>query len=322
MAKVIIGIHGLGNKPAKETLEKWWKEAMTEGLDRLGQEYRFPKFELIYWADVLHENPMDETITDVDHPLYLEEKYVPTQSEYEKKNQPIRKKILDWFDEAADKIFLNDDMTVNYSYISNKIIHNYFKDLEAYYTNEKIVRNNEEYFAREKIRSRVAEILKKHKRDNIFLVAHSMGSIIAYDILTFNLSDLKINTFATFGSPLGIPFVRSRIALEKKSVQNDTKLRTPQGVFKNWYNFSDLEDDIAINYSLKNDFAENEAGIKAIDFIVTNDYRINNKSNPHKSFGYLRTPEFSAILLDFIQQKERRFIQRFRDFFGIQKKTN
>ncbi len=31
---IIIGIHGLLNKPAKELLEPWWLEAIEEGLDR------------------------------------------------------------------------------------------------------------------------------------------------------------------------------------------------------------------------------------------------------------------------------------------------
>ena len=31
---VIIGIHGLGNKPSPPLLAKWWKEAIREGLSR------------------------------------------------------------------------------------------------------------------------------------------------------------------------------------------------------------------------------------------------------------------------------------------------
>lgn len=319
MAKIIIGIHGLGNKPPKETLQNWWKEAMLEGLRKTGKDFEFPEFELVYWADILHEKPLDETITDKKHPLFLNDKYVPGKETKAGINHPIRKKILDWFDEAADKIFLNDDMTVNYSFISSTIIHNYFKDLEAYYENEKINLNGSSYFARDKIRNRIIEALKKHKKDDIFLIAHSMGSIVAFDILTFNLPDFKINTFATIGSPLGIPFVRAKIAQEKKVVLNDTKLKTPAGVEKNWYNFSDLEDDVAINYSLKNDFDENESGIKAVDFIVNNNYEINNQKNPHKDFGYLRVPEFSSVLLDFIQTKEKGFFQKVRDILGLLK---
>ncbi len=221
---------------------------------------------------------------------------------------------MDWFDEAADKIFLNDDMTVNYSYISSKIIHNYFKYLEAYYENEKTNLKGQDILVRDHIRRRLIEVLQKYDGDDIFLIAHSMGSIVAFDVLTFNLPNIKINTFATIGSPLGIPFVRSRIAQEKRLVLKDTnKLKTPEGVQK-WYNLSDLEDDVAINYSLEKDFDENENGVRAVDFIVNNDYEIDNEENHHKSFGYLRTPEFTNILYEFIR-KERSFGQKIIDLF-------
>lgn len=319
MAKVIIGIHGLGNKPSEELLQKWWKKSILEGLENTNQKFKLPKFELVYWADLLYENSLDENIKDENHPLYFKEKYIEGNREKTDVKHPIRKKILDWFDEAADKIFLNDDMTVNYSYITNKIIHNYFKDLEAYYENGEISIHGNTYHARDQIRSRLIKILKKHKNDDVFLIAHSMGTIIAFDVLTFHLSKYRINSFATIGSPLGIPFVRSKIAQEKEIILNDYhKLKTPSGV-QNWYNFSDLEDDVAISYSLQNDFNENDLGVKAVDFIVTNDYKIDNEENHHKSFGYLRTPEFSKILLEFIRQKDKGFIKKLKDIFGLLK---
>ena len=33
--KVIIGIHGLANKPEKKYLEPWWKSAILEGLEKI-----------------------------------------------------------------------------------------------------------------------------------------------------------------------------------------------------------------------------------------------------------------------------------------------
>lgn len=320
MAKVIIGIHGLGNKPSQKILENWWKEAMLEGLKTAGYDVKFPKFELIYWADILYEKPLREEIKDKNDPCYLDEKYVPANGMRRYENHNIRKKMLDWYDVAVDKIFLNEDMSINYSYISDSVIHKYFKDLEAYYLNHKVKSNGQIVMARDQIRKRVIKALKKYRGDDIFLIAHSMGSIVAFDILTFNLPKLRINTFATIGSPLGIPFVRSKIALEKKMVLNeDVKLRTPHGVRK-WYNFSDLEDSVAINYSLKDDFDANRAGVKPIDFIVNNDYEINKEKNPHKSYGYLRAPEFSDVLAAFLQQKEKRFVQRVRRFIKWFKK--
>jgi hypothetical protein len=317
MSKVIIGIHGLGNKASAKTLKTWWEKAMREGLSNAGFNSRLPKFELIYWADILYDEPLDETITDERHPLFLKEKYVKGTKIITGMQHPFRKKFLDWFDEAADKIFLNEDMTVNYSFISNKIIHKYFKDLETYYENGKISSKGQTFLARNEIRRRAIEILKKYDGYDIFLVAHSMGSIIAFDVLTFNLPELKIKTFATIGSSLGITVVRSKIAQEKKIVLNDNhKLKTPKGV-QQWYNFSDLEDDVAINYSLEKDFDENEDGVKPVDFIVNNNYEIDNEKNPHKSFGYLRTPEFSNILVEFI--KKKRFRQKVKDFFSFLK---
>lgn len=322
MAKVIIGIHGLGNKPRKGLLQNWWEKSILEGLRNNGIDIELPKFELVYWADILHKEPLDETLKDKNHPLYLKEKYAEGGKVKKEELHPLRKKILDWFDQAADKIFLNDDMTVNYSYITNKLIHNYFKDLEAYYENGDVAINGQNYHARDEIRSRLIKVLKKYENDDILLVSHSMGTIVAFDVLTFHLPQLKVKTLVTMGSPLGIPFVRSKIAQEKRMVLNDdVKLKTPHGV-KKWYNLSDLEDDVAINYSLKDDFDENKSGVKAVDFIVHNDYKMNNEENHHKSFGYLRTQEFSNILLEFVQQRERKLIKRIKALFTLDKDSD
>lgn len=314
MAKVIIGIHGLGNKPSMEILKEWWQLSMLEGLSKSNPELELPRFELIYWADILHEKPLDENIKDKKSPLYLDEKYVPGKKKQIVENHDIRKKILDWYDEAADKIFLNDDMTINYSFIPDTIIHGYFKDLEAYYINKTVRSDGTIIPARDEIRNRVINELKKYEDDDVFLIAHSMGSIIAFDILTFALPNYKVDTFVTIGSPLGIPFVRSKIAKEQNEVlHSGYKLKTPPAVNR-WYNFSDLEDVVAINYSLKDDFDENNKGVKAIDFIVDNDYEINKEKNPHKSFGYLRTKEFSNILSEFIERKEKGIVRKVIDF--------
>ena len=47
---------------------------------------------------------------------------------------------------------------------------------------------------------------------------------------------------------------------------------------------------------------------------------MDNEKNPHKAYGYIRTPEFSNILLEFIQQKEKGFIQKVKDLFMSFKK--
>jgi PGAP1-like protein len=146
-------------------------------------------------------------------------------------------------------------------------------------------------------------ILKKHRRKKILLIAHSMGSIIAYDVLTHVLPKSQIHTFVTIGSPLGMPIVISKIITEqKKKLIKSKKVRTPENVTHYWYNFSDLEDKTAIDYDLAGDYDENSKHIKVIDQLVHNNYEYDGKENPHKSFGYLRTPEFSKVIYDFLYE--------------------
>ncbi|MFK5856716.1 MAG: hypothetical protein QM503_11340, partial [Bacteroidota bacterium] len=83
----------------------------------------------------------------------------------------------------------------------------------------------------------------------------------------------------------------------------ETSMLTPPTISKNWFNFSDILDKVALNYMLSDDFTKNKNEVIPVDFLVVNDYEIVGKRNPHKSYGYLRTPEFSKVLADFIQTK-------------------
>ncbi len=301
MSKVIVGIHGLGNKPSQKILLKWWRSSILEGLRGIGIFIFRPKVIMIYWADILYNKPLDANITDKNDIYYLEEKYIPAPKKITPTPHPLRKKILSFVERQLDKIFLNDDLSINFSFISDMIIHRYFKELETYYQNSGQAGNPNKISAKEKIRNRAAKILAKHKKDEIFFVAHSMGSIIAFDVLTFILPGQKINTFATIGSPLGIPVVMSKIASEQHlKPHNKNKLKTPPGITRAWYNFSDLEDKIAFNYNLSDDYNSNDLGVSAKDFVVNNNFEIDGIKNPHKSYGYLRTPEFSETLYQFL----------------------
>ncbi|MCF6333660.1 MAG: GPI inositol-deacylase [Draconibacterium sp.] len=302
MGKVIIGIHGLGNKPKAKILEDWWWKAIAEGLRKnTKNKYRKPIFKLVYWADVLHEKPKDETNTNPDDPSFLEERYEPELFTTEIKDHSVRKKIIDVLLNKIDEIFLNDDYSLNFSALNDLIIENYFKDLEAYYSNDL---NGKQQLVRKTLRNRLKTVLELHKKDDILLIAHSMGSIIAFDVLSLFASLVKINTFITIGSPLGLPVVVSKIANELQLKNREKqRLKTPASIINHWFNFSDLEDKVAFEYHLDNDFSGNSNGIKVRDFVVSNNYTSNGQHNPHKSYGYLRTPEFSKKIYNFLTEK-------------------
>src|SRR5690606_5647303 len=128
------------------------------------------------------------------------------------------------------RLLLNDDMTLNYEHIADSLIHYYFKDLEEYYSSpaEGVVEGKPSF--RMLVRERLASTLRKHQKDRILLIAHSMGSIIAFDVLDLN-PDLKVETFVTIGSPLGLPVVMARIASERvRPVTPPGALTTPPNI--------------------------------------------------------------------------------------------
>lgn len=302
MAEIIIGIHGMGNKPPPKTLSRWWKASIREGLKRIKKSKLAFNFELVYWAHYLHPVPLKPRIKDKEHPLYIEDRYfrAPANAIAEKSGE-LRQKLVDYVSEQLDKIFLKEDLTINYESIVDFVIHHFFKDLELYYHNYCVIPSKTDSHAKALICSELANVLKKHRYKKIMLIAHSMGSIIAYDVLTQAASDVTIDTFVTIGTPLGLPIVKSRIAAERK--QNSSlkvSLQTPENIRSHWYNLSDLRDKIAINYMLQDDYEENASRIGPVDKIVTNDFVFGEQKNPHKSFGYLRTVEMAEVIRDFL----------------------
>ncbi len=164
------------------------------------------------------------------------------------------------------------------------------------------------------IRNQLAAVLEKHRKKKILLIAHSMGSIIAFDVLTHTVPHVRIHTFATIGSPLGSPVVISKIVSEQlNKVKRISSVRTPDNITHAWYNLSDLNDKVALDYHLADDFETNSKNIKTIDKEVTNDYRYRQNINPHKSYGYLRTPEMAVIIHNFINQGRSRWLIRLID---------
>ena len=65
---------------------------------------------------------------------------------------------------------------------------------------------------------------------------------------------------------------------------------------RRWTNLSDKRDPVAIDSHLSDDYEANDYGIRVRDDMVLNDWG----GIHHKSYGYLRTPEFTDLLRTFI----------------------
>ena len=300
MAKVIVGIHGLDNKPPEWLLRTWWLQAIREGLKKIGYFHFLFKFRFVYWARFLYSQPLDPSIKDENHPLYVQYPYVKSSGKKIEYPSTLRKKILDYIEKQMDKLFLNPDKTINFSEVTDLIIKHYFRDLSLYYSNATIIHENKQVLVRTLLRQELANALRQFKGHEILLIGHSMGSIVAYDTLLYEAPDVEVDTLITIGSPLSLPIIVSRILKElEETGRNVSKPPVPENVGR-WYNLADLHDKVTLNYNLADDYVPNSAGVLPEDEIVVNDYGYRGHKNPHKSFGYLRTPEMARHIHEFL----------------------
>lgn len=298
MKNIIIGIHGLKNKPVKELLEKWWKLSILDGLHDIGYSKIDFDFELVYWADLEYERPLDPKIKDSKNPLYLAEPYYKNCCQTNKDHK-LKREIFKKIEINLEKIFLHNNGFGGLDKLADASMKYMFADLDAYYHGNCKVKKNLE--AKKAFRKRLAEVLKKNRHKKILLIGHSMGSIIAYDTLTQNLPNFPIETFVTLGSPLGVPIIIKKILTEQhKEITPESCPQTPEKILLNWYNFSDLNDKIAMNFDLADDFSANGQLVKPVDIVVTNNYEYANVRNPHKVYGYLQQREVAKVIADFL----------------------
>jgi glycerol-3-phosphate dehydrogenase len=298
MKNVVIGIHGLGEKPPAHVLRAWWLQSIREGAKRSQIELNEFEFELVYWADILHPTPLDPEVSDQRSPLFVAEPYVPSMQSTPPSTRGLKRRIVEFLEEKFSRILLNDDFTINYQSVTDGLIRRYFKDLDSYYSTKPIPDGATEA-DREKIRNRLTAVLEKHEGDRILLIAHSMGSIVAFDVLDLN-PHLQIDTLVTIGSPLGFPVVIGRMAVERGGAgSRERAMQIPESIRQAWYNLADIEDYVAFDFNIADDFVANAAGVKPVDVQVVNDYVYRRNRNPHKIYGYLRTNRLAELVGDF-----------------------
>jgi hypothetical protein len=112
------------------------------------------------------------------------------------------------------------------------------------------------------------------------VVGHSLGSIVAYAVLTQRGGAVTVPLFATVGSPLGIDVVKKKLA---------PPLGRPSGVTR-WLNAADKRDPVALYPRLGKDVFP--ADIENLD-----DLR-NPDDNPHGIDGYLSDPRVALRIAE------------------------
>jgi hypothetical protein len=306
MKKIIIAIHGLGNKPDEPLLRESWLNAIHEGLALSGKSRSDIPFEMVYWADISHSKPLDPAVDDPEDLLFLDEPYTPSQSSVPShKHSRLYMYVLKFIEDHLDGLFLKKNLSETFPAASTKMMERFFSELDIYYTQECASLQNKDCSAKAATQTKLLKMLQDYAGYEILLISHSMGSIIAFDVLWDSATDLRINTFITMGSPLGLPPIVARnFQTQKVLLPHSKQPRAPECIWPHWYNLSDRRDTVALDHTLRDDYGANAKGLKVVDLLVTNNYEINSQPNPHKSFGYLRTPEAAQIIDIFLSDRE------------------
>jgi hypothetical protein len=173
-------------------------------------------------------------------------------------------------------------------WLADEVLERKLEDLALYYGNAD---------KRTDLRNLLKLRLRAHAGKRIMVIAHSMGSIVAYDVLRElgrEEPNFVLHHFLTIGSPLGLPHVKDRIYKESPAV------RTPS-IVQRWSNFADRRDPVAADIHLADDYRGNDRGVVVEDDLVINGYKgKSGRPNPHKIYGYLRAPEVSKVIRNFI----------------------
>ena len=309
MAKHLFLIHGRSFKPARDTLEANWFEAIEHGLQRDGHEdglrgFRDTQRTFVYYGDISNAflegtgEEYDEAADTADRAVclrrlmeYSREEFLGEEGERNYEGLPgassWKEGLADIFGGVADAVGFADPL-----------IRWFAKDMAHYWGPD------DEFGS--KVRWRLTEPLCKAllDGDDVLLVGHSLGTMISYDVLWkfswygeygyLREGNPSPVSFVTLGSPLGNETVKSNL-----KGSNATGARRYPTLIRSWHNLAAEDDYISHDQKLANDYRkmEREDSMKRIV-----DRRLHNlavrhgKSNPHHGAGYLVHPAFIDVL--------------------------
>lgn len=167
------------------------------------------------------------------------------------------------------------------------------------------IAESERYFRNvDGVGDRIREILRREllrswaAGERVLLMAHSFGSIIAWDTLwTLRGEGGVIDLFLTLGSPLGTNYIQRRLMGAKA----DGAARYPTSISR-WQNLAAVGDLTALGHRFATDFAEMQrlgliAGISdRMD--LRNPYRDAEGLNVHRCYGYFVNRVTGQVISD------------------------
>jgi hypothetical protein len=255
---IVVYVHGNGNKVREELLKLQWDLALF-GRDA-GSDSR-----MAYWAPLLHAQPLpDPEFDEAEQPApevvaEAEVAVPPELASYARAMEYRAETIVAGEEvEAGAEVLPFVGRSVR-TRVFEQLVRLTFKDVHAYFFRDYAER------MRAVVRSAIAGI-----DEPFVVVAHSLGTVIAYDVLREEANrGLEVPLFVTIGSPLAVQEIQDLVT---------RPLEVPAGVGA-WLNASDLRDVVALDHDIRPEYAPPE---RCTDVMVTN-----GSANHHGAREYL-----------------------------------
>jgi len=303
--KRIIYVHGRGYKPQKDALKENWDDALTSGLQRDHNRSTVEKFittkkEMVYYGDLTNEFLKKERksfIYDMKNDMYDRSECLKKLQNYS--NSDFQKSTYSNLPgkDSTKKVFAHLTSRPLYMLgLGNFVVGLVAPDMKHYW-------NPDDKFGSD-VRWRLTEVLKDafDEKDEILLISHSLGTIIAYDVLWKfsyygeykDIREKKLHTWITMGSPLG-----NENAKKKLKGANATGIRKYPVNISRWFNVAAEDDYLCHDQRLNNDFEKmaitTQHNVKGYNLSIRH-----SKSNPHHAVGYLISPEVVKIVANWL----------------------
>ncbi|MDH3756487.1 MAG: hypothetical protein OEV10_09605 [Gammaproteobacteria bacterium] len=295
---LILYVPGLLPKPEAGVHKQALRRCLAEGLRRhdegVGKEFDAAErsFDLVGWTYDFYREHRDfaldaKSIDDLlNRPDASEQDIVEASS--------LGKRLLRWLYRVGNLFpFL-------IPHLASERVELHLRDLMRYAHN----RNDIAAHTREMLKMPLRAAWESGRP--VLLAAHSMGSVIAYDVLWEMSRDprdeLQIDLLLTMGSPLGQGYLQRRILGHDES----GRARYPCNI-RRWVNLSAVGDMTAVNPCLGNDFGEMvELGLVECieDIEIFNFFRHDGELNVHAEYGYLVNKVTAAVVADWWRQQQ------------------
>jgi len=199
-----------------------------------------------------------------------------------------RRRVARWMFSLADV------MPFLIRHVANEKMELHLRDLRRYLLNQNEIAEHTRQMLKMPLRAAI-----EAKRP-ILLIAHSMGSVIAWDSLWQMTHDerdrVTVDVLLTMGSPLGQRFLQRRLQGYKESGEK----RYPAGI-RRWINLSAVGDLTAVDPDLADDYAimVQHGHVESIeDHVLHNYFRLDGDLNVHAEYGYLANSVTARIISD------------------------